>query len=268
VRARGGSGRLDHVSTAFVAGRRTGRVGEEELFVGQTFRNTYEQTKCEAEALCREARAELPIVIHRPSIVVGRQRTGETTSYKAAYGPMRLLIDAYNRAPHLLNRLVPLPLPPDLSVDLVPVDYVAAALTSLWGRDDAVGRCFHLAAGAEGAATLRELVELTCDHFGTPRVRVLTPRAPLRLAGRLLAPLMGLVAPRAAKILGITYAYGLGMPLFDDANARAFGLTPPSVTQFFRAILAFATARGFGARPRGTRTVLSEAHPATAPTLH
>ncbi len=253
VAARGSSGRLDYVSTAFVAGRRTGRVGEDELFVGQSFRNTYEQTKCEAEALCRAARAELPVAIYRPSIVVGRQRTGETTSYKAAYGPMRLLIAAYNRAPRLLNRLVPLPLPPDLSVDLVPVDYVAAAMAALWSRDDAVGRCVHLAAGPDGAATLRELVEITCDHFGTPQVRLLRPNRALRAAGQVLAPLLALSAPKAAKMLAITYAYGLGMPVFDDANARAFGLTPPSVTQFFRAILAFATARGFGARPSPAR---------------
>ena len=33
LRARGRSGRLDHVSTAFVAGTRAGLVGEEELFV-------------------------------------------------------------------------------------------------------------------------------------------------------------------------------------------------------------------------------------------
>src|SRR5262249_20674456 len=95
IRSRGRAGRFDHVSTAFVAGRRTGTVGEDELDAGQTFRNTYEQTKLEAERLCRAAGDEVPVAIHRPSIVVGRETSGETTSYKAAYGPMRLLVNAY-----------------------------------------------------------------------------------------------------------------------------------------------------------------------------
>jgi thioester reductase-like protein len=49
--AEGKSGRLDYVSTAYVAGDRTDLVGEDELDVGQGFRNTYEQSKFEAEAL-------------------------------------------------------------------------------------------------------------------------------------------------------------------------------------------------------------------------
>ena len=36
------------------AGRRIGRVTEDELLCGQEFNNTYEQTKCAAEALIRE----------------------------------------------------------------------------------------------------------------------------------------------------------------------------------------------------------------------
>ncbi len=168
----------------FVAGRRDGVAGEEELDVGQGFRNTYERTKLEAEVLCRDARGDVPVAIYRPSIVVGRQKSGETTSYKAAYGPMRLLIDAYNTCPSLLNRVVPLPLPPDVPIDLVPVDYVASAVATLYGRDDAVGRCFHLAAGAGRAARLRELVHLTCDFFGTPRLRFISPGPGLRFAGR------------------------------------------------------------------------------------
>jgi nucleoside-diphosphate-sugar epimerase len=45
-------GRLDrfiHVSTAYVAGKVTGTFRERQLDAGQEFRNTYEQTKWEAE---------------------------------------------------------------------------------------------------------------------------------------------------------------------------------------------------------------------------
>jgi thioester reductase-like protein len=44
---------MAYVGTAYVAGERSDLVGEDELNVGQSFRNTYEQTKSEAEALVR-----------------------------------------------------------------------------------------------------------------------------------------------------------------------------------------------------------------------
>src|SRR5829696_6126678 len=51
-------GRLErflHVSTAYVSGRHGGTFSEEELDAGQDFRNTYEQTKWEAEHVVLEA---------------------------------------------------------------------------------------------------------------------------------------------------------------------------------------------------------------------
>ena len=45
VQAAGRSGRLDYVSTAYVAGDRRDVVGEDEFAAGQSFRNTYEETK-------------------------------------------------------------------------------------------------------------------------------------------------------------------------------------------------------------------------------
>jgi len=41
---------LAYVGTAYVAGERTDLVREDELAIGQGYRNTYEQTKAEAEA--------------------------------------------------------------------------------------------------------------------------------------------------------------------------------------------------------------------------
>ena len=66
-------GRLDrfiHVSTAYVAGITKGTFRERQLDAGQEFRNTYEQTKWEAEHVVNDA-ADLNPVIARPSIVMG-----------------------------------------------------------------------------------------------------------------------------------------------------------------------------------------------------
>ncbi len=48
--------RIVHVSTAYVAGQRTGTFGEDQMTIGLPFRNTYEQTKHEAEQLLRGGR--------------------------------------------------------------------------------------------------------------------------------------------------------------------------------------------------------------------
>ena len=72
ARAAQDRGSLDHfihVSTAFVAGRHRGVFREDQLDVGQTFRNTYEQTKWEGEQLIRGS--GLDYTIFRPSIIHG-----------------------------------------------------------------------------------------------------------------------------------------------------------------------------------------------------
>ena len=61
--------RLGHVSTAFVAGKRTGVIWESELRHYQGFVSTYEQSKYEAEMLIRKEKGDLPMAVFRPSLV-------------------------------------------------------------------------------------------------------------------------------------------------------------------------------------------------------
>lgn len=58
------------VSTAFVAGKRTGLIQEEELEHNEGFLNTYEESKYEAEMIVRSMKRVLPIVIFRPSLII------------------------------------------------------------------------------------------------------------------------------------------------------------------------------------------------------
>jgi thioester reductase-like protein len=59
----------------------TGVFHEDDLDVGQSFKNFYEETKFLAEM--EVARSGLPVTTYRPSIVVGDSRTGETGSSTA-----------------------------------------------------------------------------------------------------------------------------------------------------------------------------------------
>ncbi len=128
---------LVHHSTAFVAGDRRGEVREDELDVGQRFRNHAEATRAQAEQLVREASSRLPVVILRPSSVVGDSQSGEIDRLDGLY----LLVLAVLGAPADLA----LPLPShEAPLHLVPVDYMARAAHAI-GRDGrAIGQTFHL----------------------------------------------------------------------------------------------------------------------------
>jgi thioester reductase-like protein len=88
ARTSGGLDRYAHVSTAYVAGTHDGRFAECDLELGQRFRNSYEQSKFEAEQLVR-SRPELPFTILRPSIIVGDRRSGWTAAFNVLYWPLR-----------------------------------------------------------------------------------------------------------------------------------------------------------------------------------
>jgi nucleoside-diphosphate-sugar epimerase len=144
-----------HVSTAFVCGRRTGTILEDELDCGQAFYNPYEHSKHEAER-CLRAAPGLRLTVYRPSVIVGDSATGHTSSYAGIYRFLELadrLADAHTPAgsgAQCLNRQLPLRLPltgAELT-NLVPVDWVARAIRELAERPAWRGGTYHLVARA------------------------------------------------------------------------------------------------------------------------
>jgi nucleoside-diphosphate-sugar epimerase len=130
--------RFVHYSTAFVSGSRQGVVMEDELKEPERFRNSFERTKFVAERIAREASADMPVTIVRPSLIVGDSRTGEIDRWDGPHFFMHVLVN--------LPINVPLPLvgSGEHPVNLVPVDYVVEAMTFLAGLDAGVGRTYHL----------------------------------------------------------------------------------------------------------------------------
>jgi len=61
--------RFGFVGTALVAGNRSGIIKEDEFEHSAGFKNTYEQSKYEAEQLVRSHANNLPIVIFRPPLI-------------------------------------------------------------------------------------------------------------------------------------------------------------------------------------------------------
>src|SRR5437868_2681395 len=83
--------RLNYVSTAYVAGERSGVVYEHELSLGQGFKNHYESTKFQAELWVRDMFDRVPTTIYRPAIVVGDSNTGETQKFDGPYYMLRTI---------------------------------------------------------------------------------------------------------------------------------------------------------------------------------
>ncbi len=145
-------------STASVCGNRTGIVREEDLDRGQSFGNVVEETKARAEKIMRAAMLKMPIVVVRPSIVVGDSTTGEVDRFD---GPYLLILLIVTSPPELA---LPLPGRGDLPLHVVPVDYVVRAAHAI-GRDPAaVGRTFHLVDPAP--LTARRVFELVAQAGG------------------------------------------------------------------------------------------------------
>ena len=173
AQCRGGLRSFAHVSTAYVAGDSNGLFGEDDFALGQSFRNTYEQSKHEAERLIRASAEAIPVQIFRPSIVVGDSHSGYTPAFNVIYSPLR----AFSRGTYAA-----IPGRGSSPVDVVPVDYVADAIFALAGRP---GTVYHLTAG-ERAATLGQLIELATWYFDRPRPRMVSPALYRKLVHPLL----------------------------------------------------------------------------------
>jgi thioester reductase-like protein len=131
--------RLHYVSTAYVAGDRTGTVYEHELALGQKFKNHYESTKFQAEVWVRQAMDRVPATIYRPAIVVGDSRTGETPKFDGPYYMLRVISRAtrwHQPIPRFGRAEAPF--------NVVPVDFIIEAMTTADDVPELVGSTLHL----------------------------------------------------------------------------------------------------------------------------
>lgn len=145
-----------HVSTAHVAGKRTGLITEDELEHAAGFANSYEQSKYEAEQYLRARMGELPVAVYRSTSLIGDSRNGVVRQFNFFHIAMRF---AY-------HGLIPaLPGAPEGHIDFIPTDYASRAIQYLVDHDFRPGTTYHICAEPERSFTLQELVNATLDVF-------------------------------------------------------------------------------------------------------
>ena len=145
--------RLQHVSTAYIAGDRSDVVLETEIHVGQKFRNAYEESKCQAELLIADEQrlGTIAASVYRPSIVIGDSKSGRVTHFHGVYAFIRGLWAALERLRRRMpeTALINLPLRvlgvESQTLNFVPIDYVVDGMIEISRRRESVGGTYHLA---------------------------------------------------------------------------------------------------------------------------
>jgi nucleoside-diphosphate-sugar epimerase len=222
-----------HVSTAFVAGRRTGAIAE-TVGAPMGFVNAYEQSKYEAEELVRAQAASW--VILRSSTVACDDESGGVTQLNAVHRALRLFHDGL---------VAMMPGVAGSTVDAVTTSFVADAIARLALRDDASGQVVHLCAGA-GALPLDELLDITYERWSAnPLWRrrliarpALTDLATYRLFERTIEDVGDPSLKRLTRALS-HFVPQLALPKrFETSNAeRLLGCGAPPVRDFWLPML-------------------------------
>jgi thioester reductase-like protein len=221
--------RYHYVSTCYVAGKRLGLIREDELQHAAGFRNHYEESKHLAEVSVDALKSELPITIHRPAVVVGDSRTGETAKYDGIY----YLIHYLRKWPGgltLLNIGNS-----EVSLNLVPIDFVIEAMVALAQDDRAIGATVQIADPAP--LTTEQLFDEIARTVGGRNSLMTAPRS-------VVYPV--LMAPGAPKITGLPHSavpYFFLEQTYDTTRARAL-LEPhqircPSFAAYVEALVKF-----------------------------
>ena len=253
-----GAGCLHHVSSVAVAGDYAGTFTEDMFDAGQRLVTPYHRTKFESEKLVRE-QTDVPWRVYRPAIVVGNSVTGEMDKIDGPY----YFFAALSRLKGLPS--VPLVIPDIGDTNIVPVDYVAAALATLVNRPGLDGQAFHLVNPEPQSA--KEVYNAFARAAGAPVATV-------ELGRQLSNPLIGL-AKLTEHIPGVTIARDavldrLGIPpvllstltfapVFDSARTQAAladsGITVPRLGDYSKVLYRYWREHldPFRARAHGER---------------
>jgi thioester reductase-like protein len=238
--------KVEMVSTVGVGGRWKGPLPERWINEPRSFHNTYEQAKAEAETTIEhQAKAGLPVTVHRPSMIVGNGRDGRIPHFQIFYHLIEFI--AGRRTWGML---------PDLShshVDLIPADYVAKAIIWSSSSSRTTGQVLHLCAGSDGAVPLDRLRAIALKKFRgcglpVPTKRTL-PTAWLDTITRLVAPLASKQLKRALATLPIFLDYLSEDQAFANNHTRQLlepaGLFIPQADAFLDPVLDYYLNRSY-----------------------
>ncbi|MBM4022431.1 MAG: SDR family oxidoreductase, partial [Planctomycetes bacterium] len=218
--------RFHHVSSAYVCGLRTGRVLESELDVGQTSGNDYERSKILSEQEVRGGGFLDVVTVHRPSIIVGDLVHGFTNTFHGFYRPLRIvmpLMETFvDATPPQGSLLAVMGMDGHEAKNLVPVDWVSAAMTRIILDESLHGRTYHLTSGAPTTVgTLCRVFEAVVLEMVADLRRQRAAAAEKPAASTPVDPDLKSVVKLFVDQMDVYRAYWRDDPEFDATNTRA-----------------------------------------------
>jgi long-chain acyl-CoA synthetase len=202
--------RFSHVSTVAVAGMRSNEVVAEDTAIDwdRSDYDPYARTKKFCEHMGRELLPDVSKLFLRPSIVLGDSRRAETTQFDMV------------RAFVFLAGLPMLPFRPGDRLDIVPVDYVADAISTLHLKEKPLHEIYHLSSGTD-SETFQQLTEALASAQGK--------RGPMFMPGleKSSTRMVNSLARRSGKLGGIATLLKVFLPyllwntVFDNSRVVA-----------------------------------------------
>jgi thioester reductase-like protein len=232
---RNGLRRYSHVSTVAVAGKRQNEVVNEDQSIdwSRSDYDPYARTKKFCEHMVHQLLPDVPRTIFRPAIVMGDSRRPETTQFD--------MVQAFD----VLARLPVLPLRPDDKVDIVPANYVGAAIVKIHKMEKPNYGIYHLSSGT-GAQTYKEITDALAAAGGWSKP-VYQPwlGGPFSKTVNWLAFKGGAVG-YGASLLKVFWPYLDWNTVFDNSRVvHEMGEAPAKFSSYAYGLLKFSRANKF-----------------------
>jgi len=227
--------RFSDVSTVAVAGKRKHEVVTEDWSIDweRSDYDPYARTKKFCEHMVRELLPDVPLTIFRPSIVLGDSRYPETTQFDMV------------RSFVFLAGLPVLPFRPHDKIDIVNVDFVAEAISTLHMKREPQFDTYHLASGND-SQTFQELTRALAAEQNT-RGPLFMPvlEGSFRAVVHALANRKGR-AGQGAALLKVFMPYLVWNTVFDNRRVTAeLGKKPVPFSQYSFPLLRFSRQHNF-----------------------
>jgi len=232
---RHGLRRYSHVSTVAVAGKRQNEVVTEDNSIdwARSDYDPYARTKKFCEHMVQQLLPDVPHTIFRPAIVMGDSRRPDTTQFD--------MVQAFD----MLARLPILPLRPGDKIDIVPANYVGAAIVKIHQMEKPNYGIYHLSSGT-GSQTYQELTDGLAAAGGWSRPSY-QPwlGGPFSKTVNWLAFKGGAVG-YGASLLKVFWPYLDWNTVFDNSRVvQEMGETPAKFTSYAYPLLQFSRANKF-----------------------
>ena len=227
--------RFSDVSTVAVAGKRSHEVVAEDWSIDweRSDYDPYARTKKFCEHMVRELLPDVPLTIFRPSIVLGDSRYPQTTQFDMV------------RSFVFLAGLPVLPFRRHDKIDIVNVDFVADAISTLHMKANPEHDTYHLSSG-NGSQTFQELTRaLAAEQNKRGPVFLPILEKPFGSIVNTLANRNG-PAGRGAALMKVFLPYLTWNTVFDNTRVtREIGRKPTPFSQYSFPLLRFSREHNF-----------------------